>query len=160
MHWTDFSETRWTKVGLCGRYFLRSLCIGIDKLAYLAMKHDAVCKWHLGGFSKRCGDSVRQYLATAALSARPSEAMIFELMEDDRFLLTHDRCLEVLLDEHRYLELAPAYFYETISAILNVDCDWYRTSVLESSLTSISYLQMDMFGSLSAEPLKYVIGNL
>ena len=76
MHWTDFSETRWTKVGVCGRYFFRSLCIGIDKLAYLAMKHDAVCKWHLGGFSKRCGDSVRQYLATAALSARPSEAMI------------------------------------------------------------------------------------
>ena len=30
----------------------------------------------------------------------------------------------------------------------------------ESSLTSISYLQMDIFGSLSAEPLKYVIGNL
>ena len=86
--------------------------------------------------------------------------MIVELMEDDRFLLKTDRCWEILRGEHRYIELAPAHFFETVSAILNVDCDWYRTSALESSLTSISYLQMDIFGSLSEAPLKYVIGNL
>ena len=160
MHWTDFSETRWTKVGVCARQFLKSLCIGIDKISHLAMGNDAVCKWHLGGFHKKCSGPVRLYLATAALSARPTEAMLLELLEDDRFLLKHDRCLDALLLEHRFLEKAPAYFFETISAIVNVDCDLYRASVLESSLTSISYLQMDIFGELSKAPLKYVIGNL
>ena len=100
---------------------LRSLCIGIDKLVYLAMRHDAVCKWHVRGFHKRCSAAVRQYLSIAALSARPSEAMLFELMQDDHFLLKHDGCWQVLRDEHRYLEQAPNYFSATVSAILNVD---------------------------------------
>ena len=159
LHWVDFSETRWTKVGMCGRYFLRSLLMGVDKLAHLAMRHDAVCKWHLGGFVKRCSPPVRQYLAIAALSARPSEGMLFELMQDDRFLLKHDVCWQGLRDEHRYLEDAPLYFYATVSALLNVDCDWYRTSVLENSLISVSYLQMDCFGPLEQAPLKYVVGD-
>ena len=83
------------------------------------MRQDAVCKWHLGGFNKRCNAFVRQYLAIAALSARPSEAMLFELMQDDRFLLHHDKCWQVMQDEHRYLEQAPKYFSATVSAILN-----------------------------------------
>ena len=160
LRWVDFSETRWTKVGLCSRYFTRSLLIGIDKLVPLAMKHDGVCKWHLGGFNKKCSASVRQYLAIAALSARPSEAMLFELMQDDRFLLNHGRCWQALRDEHQYIEAAPDSFFATVSAILNVDCSWYKTSVLESSLTSVSYLHMDCFGPLTEAPLKYVVGNL
>ena len=160
LHWCDFSETRWTKVGLCGRMFLRSLCIGVDVLVKLAMKHDAVCKWHLGGFGKKCSPAVRNYLAVAALAGRPSEGMLMKLMKDDRFLLHHARCLDILQTEHRYVETGPEYAYSRISAILNVDCDWYRTSVLESSLTSISYLHMDCFASLSTAPLKYTVGNV
>ena len=34
------------------------------------------------------------------------------------------------------------------------------TSVLESSLTSVSYLHMDCFGPLAEAPLKYVIGDI
>ena len=159
LHWVDFSETRWTKVGMCGRYFVRSLLMGVDRLVYLAMRHDAVCNWHLGGFVKRCSGPVRQYLAIAAFAARPSEGMLFELMQDDRFLLKHEACWQVVQDEHRYIQEAPAYLYGTISALLDVDCDWYRTSVLEGSLISVSYLHMECFGPLETAPLKYAVGD-
>ena len=121
LHWSDFSETQWTKVGLRGRYFLGSLCIGVDMLVRLAMQHDAVCKWHLGGFNKRCSSAVRSYLCVAALAARPSEGMLFELMQDDRFLLKSDECWQVLQEEHRYVESSPEYFLSRISVMLNVD---------------------------------------
>ena len=86
--------------------------------------------------------------------------MLFELMHDDRFLMKHDRCWQVLRDEHRYLEQAPNYFSATVSAILSVDCDWYMTSVLERSVTSVADLRVDRFGPPLAEaPLKYVIGD-
>ena len=83
--------------------------MGIDKIAELAVKNDAVCKWHLGGYSRQCSSAVRQYLATAALAARPSESMLMELLEDDRFLLKHQQCLDVLHAEQRYLEQAPSH---------------------------------------------------
>ena len=160
LHWCDFSETRWTKVGLCGRMFLRSLCIGVEVLAKLAMKHDAVCKWHLAGFGKRCTPAVRNYLAVAALAGRPSEAMLLKLMKDDRFLLHHARCWEIVQAEHKHVETGPGYAYSRIASVLDVDCDWYRTSVLESSLTSIAYIHMDCFAPLATAPLKYVVGDV
>ena len=42
LKWCDFSDTRWTKVGLCGRLYVRSVLIGVDGLVDLAMKSDAV----------------------------------------------------------------------------------------------------------------------
>ena len=159
MHWVDFSETRWTKVGMCSRFMIRSLLIGIDRIASLAMKDDTVCKWHLSGFVKKCSSPVRQYLAIAAVSARPSEAMLFELLQDDRFLLTHAKCWQAMQDEHKYIEEAPEHFFATISALLDVDLGWYRTSVLESSLTSISYLHMDCFQNLTEAPFEVLCGK-
>ena len=44
--------------------------------------------------------------------------------------------------------------------MFSVDPHWYKTTVLESSLTSISYLQIDIFKPLSEAPLKHVIGNI
>ena len=38
LSWLDFSDTRWCKVGKCGRLFLRSLMIGVDKIVKLAEK--------------------------------------------------------------------------------------------------------------------------
>ena len=58
------------------------------------------------------------------------------------------------------MEVGPEYFYQRISAMLNVDCHWYRSSVLESSLTSISYLYMDCFKPLTTAPLKYTLGDV
>ena len=72
LRWCDVSDTRWTKVGLCGRFYLRSLIIGIDRLVDLAVKNDAVCTWHFSGFTKKCSTSVRTYLAVAACAAIPS----------------------------------------------------------------------------------------
>ena len=91
LHWCDFSETRRTKLGLCGRYFLRSLCIAVDQLVRLAVQHDSVCKCHLGGFNKRCSAAVMHYLSVVVLSGRPSEGMLLELMQDYRFLLKSDK---------------------------------------------------------------------
>ena len=75
----------------------------MEKIQELACKHDVVCKYHLAGFQKRCDASVKQYLAIAALSARPSEGMLLGLLEDDRFLLRHEACIQIIQEEHNYL---------------------------------------------------------
>ena len=57
--------------------------------------------------------------------------MLSELMQDDRLLLKHEVCWQVVQDEIRYIQEAPAYLYGTISALLDVDRHWYQTFVLE-----------------------------
>ena len=53
IQWVDFSDTRWTKVGPCGRFYLRSLLIGIDQIVNMPVANDAVSKWHLNGYVKK-----------------------------------------------------------------------------------------------------------
>ena len=160
LKWCDFSDTRWTKVGLCGRLYIRSVLVGVEGLVDLAMKNDAVCKWHLNGYKKKCSPAVRRYLGVAAASGRPSECFLLELLEDDRFLLHADRMWQTVCDEHRYLLSAPSSFYECISAALGLDVQVYRSDVLKASLTSMAYLHMDCWVPLTLPPLCYVMGDV
>ena len=93
LKWVDYSDTRWTKVGQAGWLYLRSLLVGIDGLVKLTEQNDAVCRWHLAGYSKKCSESVRVYLALAAAAGRPSESMLIKLMEYNRYLTRAGRSL-------------------------------------------------------------------
>ena len=59
LRFCDFSDTRWCKVGVCGRYYVRSLLVGVDKLVELAMKADAIAKWPLAGY--HTNDAAHQF---------------------------------------------------------------------------------------------------
>ena len=84
LHWSAFSETRWANVGRSGRLFARSLAGGLEPLWDICMEDDNISHWHLGGFKKATSD-VRQYLFVAAFSALPAEAVLLEVLQDDRF---------------------------------------------------------------------------
>lgn len=161
LRFCDFSDTRWTKVGVCGRFWVRALVIGVDKLVELAMKDDAVCRYHLKGYQKKCTPQVRTYLAVAACAARPSETMLIELLEDDRFLADPNRYWQVMVDEFQYLSGCPGYFWSTLADVLAVvDPITLRAHVVESSLVSIAYLHLECWAPLAQAPLKYIIGDV
>ena len=134
--------------------------IGIDALVDLTMKNDAVSKWHLNGYMKKCSAPVRKYLAVCAAAGRPSENMLLELLEDDRFLLHADKLWDVLIAEHNYLMSAPQLLYDSVGALLHIDAEEFKSDVIEASLTSISYLYMECWVPLSQPPLKYTQGDV
>ena len=59
LSFVDLSETRWVKVGTCGRRYVRALMIGVDKLVEIAEADDGVVKWHLGGYERKSSPAVR-----------------------------------------------------------------------------------------------------
>ena len=158
--WIDFSETRWVKVGQSGRLYLRSELVGIDGLVKLTEQNDAICKWHLNGYRTHGKPSVRLYLATSALAARPSESVLLDLLEDDRFLLRSDHCWKILQDELQYLLTTPQFCYTTVAEAIKVSPIQYRACVIESSLVSIAYLYEDMWVPLTEPPWKFFVGDI
>ena len=160
LKWCDFSDTRWTKCGLCARLWLRSLMVGTDALVDLTMKNDAVSKWHLNGYMKKCSAPVRKYLAVCAAAGRPSKNMLLELLEDDRFLLHAGKLWDVLMAEHNYLMSAPQVLYDSVGAFLHIDAEEIKSDVIQASLTSISYLYKECWVPLSQPPLKYTQGDV
>ena len=160
MHWVDFSDTRWTKVGQAGRLFMRSVLIGINEIVNMTVADDAVSKWHLNGYLKRGSVAAKSYLAVSALAARPSESFLLELMEDDRFLIHYQRMWQVLSDEHQYLLGLPMLIYSTLAEVVHTDAQEFRSQVITCSVVSIGFLEMELWQPLSQPPFKYLIGNV
>ena len=86
--------------------------------------------------------------------------MLLELMEDDRFLLYHDRLWDGLQDELQYLTRAPDHFWKTIGDAIHVAPDDLKSHVLNATVVSIGYLWMDIWEQLSQPPWKYCLGNI
>ena len=160
LRFCDFSDTRWCGVGRCARYYMRALLVGVGRMVQMAFDNDAVVKWHLAGYKKRCTREVRVYLGVASLSARPSESMLLELFEDDRFLLHCDRLWAGLIEEHEYLLSAPQLLWNRMAEALGMSSHDLKGSVLDASLTSISYMYMDSWLPLTKPPYKYIVGDL
>ena len=85
LRWVSFSETRWAKVGTCGRLWIRSLAIGLASLHRLAMEDGNVSHYHLSGYSK-LNLPARRLLAVAAFAPLAAESTLLALFEDDRLL--------------------------------------------------------------------------
>ena len=160
MRWCDFSDTRWTKVGECGRLVMKSLLVGIDGIVSIACTNSAVTKWHLNGWIKRASSSVRLYLGVASVAARATESMLVDLMEDDRFLIHQAKCWEIMQDELDLVRNAPSHFWETLGDVLGVDPVAFKGHVLESVVTSIGYMHMDVWRPLQQPPWCYCLGDI
>mgnify|MGYP000178891951 CR=1 FL=1 len=156
--WVGVSGTSGAKVGESCRWCVRSVCVGIEPIVKLAEGNSAVINWHLNGFKKATSD-VRLYLALVAAAARPSEALLLELMEDDRLLLHADKYWEVLVDELKYLLDAPLSVWQSIAGVLQVSADDLRRWVVDATVTSIGYLWMDIWRRFSQVPWKYATGD-
>ena len=160
LHWVDFSDTRWTKCGESGRLYIRSLLVGIDGLVKLTEQNDAVCRWHLAGYFKRSSSSVKAYLGVAAAAGRPSESMLYDLMQDDRFLKRIHHCWQILVDELQYLLALPDSFYLIVAEAVKLTPIDFKSHCIEASLVSIAYLYQDVWLPLSRPPWKYFIGDI
>ena len=159
MRWAVFSETRWAKVGLCGRYFLRSLFVGIDHIAKLTMDNDKVSNWHLNGFKKGTAPT-RLYLGVAAASGRASEVGLLQLMTDDRLLIHSEACWAVMEEELQYLLQAPVSLWSSIGAVLRVNACDFRRWVVEATVVSMGFLWMDVWSLLEEAPWKFAVGDI
>eukprot|EP00969_Alexandrium_andersonii_P073476 3241095-Alexandrium_andersonii.AAC.1 len=102
MRFQSWSETRWVKIGRCGRMFLRGLAVGIEGIVQVAQQDDCISKYRLGGFERLSGE-VRLLLAVAGFAARPVEAVQLELLRDDRLLRLAPMMRRLLDDEVRKL---------------------------------------------------------
>jgi len=139
---------------------MKSLLVGIDGIVSIACTNSAVTKRHLNGWIKKASSSVRLYLGVAYVAARAIESMLIDLMEDDRFLIHQAKCWEIMQDELDIVRNAPAHFWQTLGDVLGVSAIAFKGHVLESVVTSIGYMHMDVWRSLQQPPWCYCIGDI
>ena len=85
--WVRWTTSRWCTAGRAGRFWVRSVALGLDNAVSCLLKDETTPTPLLSGY-KRCDAKVRKLLTLVAVSAIPSERMLISLLTDDRFLRT------------------------------------------------------------------------
>ena len=156
MSWIDWSETRWCKVKLASRRFLRSLTLGLGGLVRLVHNDADTTKYHLNGFSKAT-PQVRYYFSIASMSAAPSEAVLLMLLKDDRFLKfgpqMQDEMAAELAQISTYLDLV----WKRLCLASKSETSWQhmRSEAIYATLTGCGFLDRSLFSMLRREPWKH-----
>ena len=164
LQWTKFSQTRWCACGVSSRRFLRSLSVGMDGLYTLCEADAQVSMYYLTGFTFATFQ-VRRFLAVAAVASYPSEAVLLEILKDDR-VLSRTTELQALLEERlRYIEDLPVYCWTRLFRMLGPTEDGYtindlRHDTLHSAHISMAYVFSKLFYIVQIRPFNLTQGNI
>ena len=143
--WCSFSETRWAKVGLSGRYYLSSVAGGIDRVWRICMSDSTISKYHLSGYAK-ADVGVKRLLAIASFSALPAESLLLDIFEDDRWLKRSKELWETANSEIVYLtEIVSPYVWQRIAGMLDIGLSGVqlRAEVLGAAHITLSFVWQD-----------------
>lgn len=94
--WKSVCESRWCTVGTSCRVVVGGFLSGIQSLVSAIKKAPNTSTYYLNGFDRFTPDNLA-LVATAALAAYPSEALLMEILEDDRVLgrlLQLEECMQ------------------------------------------------------------------
>ena len=88
LQWMNWSDTRWAKMGVSSRLYVRSRAVGVDGLVSIitAGKDSSSDRSFIGGYARYSTFEVQRLFVVCASAVLPAEHFIVKLIEDDRFL--------------------------------------------------------------------------
>jgi hypothetical protein len=161
LKWYDYADTRWAKLGPSGRLLYRSLPCGLDALVAQTLADQNFGNAHLHGFEK-LDSSMRKYLASAGIAARPAESLLLEILHDDRVGKWLRKYWAVVEEEINYILNLRAYTWRRIALLASDawDASDCKHQTLHAALVTVGYLYMDIFYEFELYPQCLAQGNV
>ena len=166
LQWQKFSQTRWCACGPSSRRFLLGLSVGMEGLYALCEADPNVSMYHLTGFTF-ADFQVRKFLVVSAVASYPSEAVLLEILKDDRVLRRATELQALMEEQVRYIEALPDYVWKRLFRLLGTcgnDADYthydLRHDALESAHTSIAYVFSKLFYIIQIRPFSLTQGDI
>ena len=158
--WINWSETRWCKIKRSSRYFLRTLAIGVQGLVRIVLDDPCACKTHLKNWFSYSTTAVKRYFIIASCSSDIPEAILFELMKDDRFLRFGAQWRQLL--NSRLFDIAhlPPLVWQYLASVVGDDWHIIRHECISRSVVGCGYLEHQVFSELDVVPWKWTQGDI
>ena len=159
--WVNFSDTRFGKVGSCGRRWLISQAMGYGEIYEIIYANPKISKYHSSGY-RRMQQPERLLLTTASFSTYPVESFILEMLEDDRFYLRADSLWSDILAESQFVCNISDAVWDLIvdTGGITIDGSTFREYVVEAMHVSIGFVYQEAFWELGKPPVALTQGNL
>ena len=159
--WRKFSESRWCTVGPCCRTLLWGLCVGLEAWVGVVRSDSSASDFYLHGFSK-LSQGIKQYCAVASIASFVPDAVLAEVLVDDRILRNARRLQGLMSDEVGWVEHIGSFTWGRLGAVsgyVGEVCE-LRGSVVHSSHVAASFIQDKVFSPLKDYPWRLALGDV
>ena len=159
--WLKFTVTRFCRITVSGRKYMRSYVCGIDGIVKLAWDRDSGCHYTLHGHD-RSKFATRRVLALASVAVRPAEDVLLELMKDDRLLRRGPELLETFQKSIASVSEISDFTYDRLAALVGDGCQGsdLRNWSERVAATTAGYVDRDVFHCLRTEPHSVTQGDI
>ena len=144
LHFKAFSDSRWCTVGRSCRQVLFAQLLGLNSLVHSVLEDPTTSNYLIGGF-KQLSVEVQKFIVVASFASWTSEALLAELLEDDRLCLHYSAYKQNLQQEMESLMDVPEMVWEIVSEL--VDSEEVHGVSLRSLCLGCAHTSLGFIGS-------------
>ena len=138
------------------RALVASLLLGLQALVQELLSTEGVSHYYLGGF-QMLSESTCRLAVLASVAGYVPDAVLMELLEDDRVALRADTLEQCLSAELEWLSDIPDEIFTTLSSLLSEDSGAsLRSDCLEAGLLAAAYIKSKFLDVCQEYPWKLV----
>lgn len=139
-----FSDSRWCTVGTSCRSLHAGLLSGVHSLVASVLANPSASKFYLGGFQTLSSEA-KEFVVVAGLAAYPSDAVLAELLEDDRVSRRLPELERALQDEIGCWGRIPEPVWDLLGSACGKHGQWLRAVVVRAGHVSAGFISTKLF---------------
>ena len=161
LKFTKFSDSRWCTLGKSCRQVIHAQLLGLNSLVQAVLDDKENKDYLIKGYRLLTPD-VQEFITTAAFAAYPAEALLAELLEDDRLCLQLEYYQNRLKGEMNALIDMPGLVWELASDLCgdNIGAKFLRSQVLGCAHVSLGFIRSRVWQHCQQWPWKLATGNI
>ena len=159
MSFPKFSDSRWVTLGMSCRALTASLAFGLERLLEFTRKDPSVSDYYLHGFDQLDDESVL-YAMVAAISSPGADAMLCNILADDRLGLSCGELEQTIREQQAALEGVEAYTWSRLAPLVGGLCpNELQDKCLHAFHVVQGYVQKKVFHAAKSYPWKLLHGD-
>ena len=162
LRFTKFCESRWCTIGPACRALVAALSVGLEALvARIRKGEEKASEWHLSGWDL-LNDEVKRFCCVASVSCHAPEAVLLELMEDDRVLLRIAELEDCLMLETKFVLSLPDAFWQRLSFVYRsaLHVQEIRTVCLTAAQAAVCFITRRILANVRRHPWSLCLGDI
>ena len=159
--WRQFSESRWCTVGPCCRTLLWGLCVGLEAWVGIVRADPSTSDFYLHGFGK-LSQGIKQYCVVASIASFVPDAVLAEVLVDDRILKHASRLQGTMFDEVGWVEDIGSFTWDRLGAASGYLGEVWelRQLVIHGSHVAAAFIDDKIFSQLKEYPWSLAVGDI
>ena len=154
LRFQKFSDSRWCTLGKSCRQVLYAQLLGLNSLVHAVLADPDTTLYLIGGF-KELSVEVQKFIVVASFASWPSEALLSELLEDDRLCLHYHSYKQVVQIEMSSLIAVPPLAWELAANLVesaDVHAVLLRSLCIGCAHTSLGFIASRVWSQCDSWP--------